>query len=194
MTTTASTPKKKREGKYDSYLMFAAAAFLMWLGGHFNNAPAAAHHQLLVSTAKMTQENLKDTVILVLQHRKAGAMGLVLNKPAAKGDTFVGGPMEPEKVYALHSTEVLTPESVVMKDIDTALVEGQPAIDKLIAAKPKWVKVIKGYTGWGKNQLSEELKSASWQIVLYDENFVRTTPAADMWAKAQKMPMRQVTY
>lgn len=194
MTTTPSAPKKKREGKYDTYLMFAGAAILMWLGGHFNNAPDVANHQLLVSSAQVTEAPLKDTVILVLHHRKSGALGLILNKPSASGDTFIGGPMEPEKVYALHSTEVLTPKSIVMKDIDTALVEGQPAIDKLIAAKPKWVKVIKGYTGWGKRQLNEELKAATWQIVLYDEDFVRNTPPAEMWTKAQKMPMRQVTY
>ncbi|MDF3023580.1 MAG: hypothetical protein K0R10_941 [Alphaproteobacteria bacterium] len=194
MTTTASAPKKKREGKYDTYFMFAGAAFLMWLGGHLDNTPAVAHHQLLVSSAQVTEAPLKDSVILVLQHRKAGSLGLVINKPAKEGDTFIGGPMEPEKVYALHSTEVLTPDSLVMKDIDTALVEGQPAIDKLIAAKPKWVRVIHGYTGWGKRQLNDELKAATWQIVLYDEDFVRNTPPADMWAKAQKMPMRQVTY
>ncbi|HYD18358.1 MAG TPA: YqgE/AlgH family protein [Patescibacteria group bacterium] len=193
MTNTA--PKKKREGKYDSYLMFAGAAFLMWLGGQFDNAPAIAHHQLLLSSPKITEAPLKDSVVLVLQHRKSDAMGLILNRPAGDGDHFIGGPMETDKkVYALHSLEMQLPDSLIMKDVGLGIVEGQASVDKLVAAKPKWYRVIKGYVGWGKRQLNDEIKDGVWQVVIYDKDFVFDTKPEEMYATAQKLPMMQQTH
>ena len=98
-----------------------------YIGGIFDNMPNWAHHQLLVSTPDTKGSVFDQTVILMLQHRKSGSFGLIVNKPDKSGDFYIGGPMQPEKIYALHSTDVTFPSSVVMKDIQTAVLDATPS-------------------------------------------------------------------
>jgi len=184
----------RKSAKFDGYVLLVLGALLIWIGGHFDNTPNWAHHRLLVSTADTKGSVFENTVILMLQHRKHGSFGLIVNKTSKDGSHFVGGPMEQSKIYALHSTDVILPDSMVMKDIQTAVLEGDAAIEKLKAAdpKPKWYIIVRGYSGWGKRQLNRELSSKTWLVVDYDDKLVRETKPELMWEEANKKPPLQI--
>jgi len=144
-----------------------------------------------VSTEDTKGSVFDKTVILMLQHRKQGSVGLIVNKPAKDGTHFIGGPVETYRIYALHSLDVILPDSMIMKDIQTAVLEGDAAIEKLKKAdpKPKWYIIVKGYSGWGKRQLNSELAAGTWNVVNYDEKLVRETKPDAMWDAANKLPV-----
>lgn len=191
------TGAQKKESPYSGYILIALAALLLWIGGKFDNSIGLAHHQILIAAPELKDGIFDETVLLMLKHTKQSALGVVLNKPAKEGDYFVGGPMEQDKrVYMLHSLDVTLPETVAVKSFNLGVLEGQEQVDKMLAAamKPAWYRVIRGYAGWGKRQLASELDRGGWQIVLYDEKFIRETRPEEMWRKAQTMPMLQVTH
>lgn len=180
----------RKSARFDGYVMLALGAILIWIGGIFDNTPDWAHHRLLVANSS-TGSGFEKTVILMLQHRKAGSLGFVINRPVKdKPGHFTGGPMENDKIYALHSTDVVLPDSMLMKDIDTAVLQGDEAVKKLEQAekKPKWWIIVHGYSGWGKRQLNSELTFGGWNVVAYDKKLVRETKPEDMWAAASRLP------
>ncbi len=179
----------RKSAKFDGYVMLALAALLIWIGGQFDNTPNWAHHRIIVSTTDTKGTVFDKSVILMLQHRKHGSFGLIINQPAKDGSYYIGGPMEQDKIYALHSTDVIFPDSMVMKDIETGVLEGEEAVAKLKAAepKPKWYAIIKGYAGWGKRQLTNEITYGTWHVVDYDAKLVRETKPELMWETANKM-------
>ena len=192
------TEKKpeKRCRKYDSYVMIVLAALLLWIGGKYDYSPQEAHHQLIVATPKVTSDALNKTVIFVVQHFHRGAFGLVINRPEENGAGFVGGPVEPEKVFALQSLDVKFAGTVPMEDIDLGVLEGKEAVDLLLAAKekPKWYRVYHGYVGWGRRQLESEFKEGAWEIVEFNKPLLTETKPADMYSKANKLPMIRRTH
>jgi len=180
----------RKSAKFDGYVMLALAVLLIWIGGQFDNTHNWGHHRLVVSTADTKGTVFDKSVILMLQHRKHSSFGLIVNQPAKEGGYYIGGPMEQHKIYALHSTDVVFPGSAILKDIETGVLEGEEAVAKLKSAepKPKWYIIIKGYCGWGKRQLTNELAYGTWHVVNYDEKLVRETKPELMWDAANKLP------
>lgn len=184
------TEEQKKASPYSGYILIALAALLIWLGGRLDNAVGVAHHQMLVAMPEVKDGVFDETVILMLQHTTQGGIGLVVNKPEKDG-FFNGGPVQRgEKFYLLHSLDVIWPQSIVMKDLNLGIVEGGKDVENLLKAggKPEWHLLINGYSGWGRRQLARELDRGTWQVVRYEEKFIKETPSAEMWDKARKMP------
>lgn len=189
------TAPKKSSGM-NAYVLLALALLLFMIGGHFNNAPLGGQHKLLVATTLMPDQYFQRTVIFMAGHNKTQAYGVIINKPGAKGAPGSGGPLEKDKVYALHSLDVTLPETQVMQDIELGFVEGQKGIDKLKAAKtkPSWYIIVRGYVGWGAGQMEQEISAGNWELVEFDRKAVASTPAAKLWDAARKMPKFQLTH
>lgn len=183
----------RKYAKYDGYVLLALGALLIWIGGIFDNTPNWAHHKLLVSSPATAGSFFEKTVILMLQHRKEGSFGLVVNRPDKSGEFYIGGPMQQEKIYALHSTDVIFPDSMVMQDIDTAVLQSEGVEElKNAAKKPEWYIILHGYAGWGKRQLNLELAYGGWRVVEADKKLLRATPPEKMWDAATAAPALQL--
>lgn len=189
-------PGKPKKTGLDAYVMLALGLLLFMIGGHFNNAPLAGQHKLLVATPAMPDKNLEHTVIFMAGHNKTQAYGVIINKPGAKGAPGYGGPLEKDKVYALHSLDVQLPETQVLQDVDLGFVDGQAGVDKLKAAKtkPSWYVIVRGYTGWGAGQVEQEISAGNWELVEFDKATVTSTPSTKLWDVAKKMPKFQLTH
>jgi putative transcriptional regulator len=88
--------------------------------------------QLLVASPGMGDPRFYHTVILVVRHDRNGALGIIINRPVGdhslaslleavgEKDTgvvgsvriFVGGPVQPEIAFVLHSADYHRPETV----------------------------------------------------------------------------------
>jgi putative transcriptional regulator len=143
-------------------------------------------------------------VVLMAQHNRDGALGIVINHPAgsrpiaevltamgfdASGVSndvlmFLGGPVSPEVAFVLHSTEYHKPDTI---DIDghVALTDAAEVLRDIGLGKgPQKSLVAFGYAGWAPSQLDDEIKSGAWVAVPENPALVFDDDRSKLWADA----------
>lgn len=141
----------------------------------------------------MSDPNFTRGVVLVLEHDRQGAVGLVLNRPSDSPVyrwlpdwapwaceppvVFVGGPCEPEIGVCL----MLSPEG-------RNPIRGLDVVD--LSEPPRGpVRIFSGYSGWGPGQLEEEVEEQAWMVVDADPADVSTaTPERLWWEVLRRQP------
>jgi putative transcriptional regulator len=162
--------------------------------------------QLLVASPDIGDPRFRHAVILMVQHSKDGALGIVINRPVeelplaklmqalgqdSKGVVgtvriYAGGPVQPQKGFIVHSAEYHRAETI---DIDGRLaVTGSPEVLRDIGhgKGPKQSLVAFGYAGWGPGQLEGELAKDGWFTVKADSNLVFDVDREKLWDEAMK--------
>lgn len=131
--------------------------------------------QLLVAAPNLIDPNFFRTVILLVQHSKDGALGLVLNRPtqttireawqqvgesACSRDGVLqhGGPCE-GPLMVVHNLESaghgeFLPNLYFSTDKDE--------VEQIIAHEDGDARFFVGYAGWSAGQLENELETGSW--------------------------------
>lgn len=160
--------------------------------------------RLLVASSDMTDPNFKETVIYMVEHNEGGALGLVVNRPLGEmpltvlmerlGETdqpaegsiriLSGGPVQPEKSFVLHSSDVVFAES---RQVDAGIaVTSHPDALKAIGRGdgPRQALLIVGYAGWAPGQLESEMKQGSWEHVPSDGKLLFDPDDDAKWRKA----------
>lgn len=166
--------------------------------------PTSVAGQLLVATAVLRGPPFEHAVILVAQHNKDGALGIVINRPLeersianlldgfgadASGVTgkvrvHAGGPVDPQIGFVLHSADYHSDDDV---DIDgrVALTSGPDILRDIGLGKgPRQSLVAFGYAGWGPSQLDDELRKGAWTTVPEDPALVFDDDRTKVWTDA----------
>ena len=154
--------------------------------------------QLLIASPQLRDPPFEHAVILVAQHSREGALGLVINRPLdrprpiagllaafgadASGVTdsvrvFVGGPVNPNAGFVLHSAEYRVADTV---DIDgrIALTAAADILRDIGLRKgPAKSLVAFGYAGWASAQLESEMAHGLWVTVRRIPRLSSTTTA-----------------
>jgi putative transcriptional regulator len=160
--------------------------------------------RLLVASEKMGDPRFQKTVIYMIEHSRDGAMGLIINVPmgvvpAAKlfnrlgmdGDglegeveVYFGGPVDPERGFLLHSTDVLLRGSVLVDE--RVALTARPEMLRAIARGegPAQSVFTLGYAGWGPSQLESELARHDWFVIPADMSLVFAPDPAKSWERA----------
>jgi len=137
--------------------------------------------RLLVAEPMLGDPNFDRTVIFVVEHSDAGALGLVLNRPtdiavaealptwtavaSEPAVLHVGGPVEERSGWCL--ARALDPEHLdgfvpVLGDLGLLDLERDPdEVAPWLAAG----RLYAGYSGWGPGQLDGELAEDAWYVV-----------------------------
>jgi len=157
--------------------------------------------RLLVATPDLEDPNFFRTVVLVLEHQAAGAMGVVLNRPstgtqvgaplpawaalaAAPAVVFVGGPVQPEAAIGIaRRVDRDDPDGFapLFADLGTVDLERDP---EAVTPRVDRVRVFAGYSGWGPGQLDQELDAGGW--------FQLAVDPSDLWSAEPEMLWRAV--
>lgn len=152
---------------------------------------------LLVSMPQMLDPNFAKTVVLLCEHGRQGAFGLVLNRPTQtsaaqavhlapppsvdSGITlFTGGPVEPQRGWILMAREPEEAQFVQIVD-GLFLTSSQAVLRQLIERGESRARILTGYAGWAPGQLDAELSASAWLTVEVDPDLIFNTPAAAMW-------------
>jgi putative transcriptional regulator len=155
--------------------------------------------RLLVASPRLADPSFSRTVVFVLDHEPAGALGLVLNRPtgvpvdeilarwhrqaekAAPAVIFSGGPVSPGAVIGLvrrpPAGEPVGWHPVVgeIGTVDLSVApEDQPA--SLGGAR-----LFSGYSGWSSRQLDEELAEGAWFCLDALEEDLLTDRPEGLW-------------
>ena len=146
--------------------------------------------KLLIAEPMLGDPNFDRTVVLMIEHRVEGALGVVLNRPsdlevgavleewadlaAAPSVLYFGGPVEPNGVLALARSRIggsgggdggrgdIPGWSPVVGDVGTIDLHREPAeLSPAVAG----IRFFAGYSGWGSGQLETELAEGAWLVV-----------------------------
>jgi putative transcriptional regulator len=151
--------------------------------------------QLLVAAPAMTDPNFAGTVLLLCAVEKSGAVGLVLNRPlgipleqvlpaaalppAAKDALLWGGPVGSNQIHLLHQSPL---SAEIGRPVSAGLHFGGGLEDaRRIAAADGRLLYFVGYSGWGEDQLEEEIGSGSWLILPADADAIWKSDRAWQW-------------
>ena len=160
--------------------------------------------QLLIASPDMDDPRFAQTVILMVQHSKEGALGIIINRPvgelsyaellksigehgsAANGKVriYAGGPVQLNAGFVLHSPDYHRPETL---DIDgrIAMTASPNVLRDIAAAKgPKKSLIAFGYAGWGPGQLETELMRHDWYTAPEDPALVFDDDRGKVWKEA----------
>lgn len=189
----------------------AVALLLVCVMGIGSEWPAAAEEsqyltgQLLVATPEMGDPRFAQTVIYMVSHNKAGAMGLVVNRPVATGPIsellkglgvesegtsgeiaiHYGGPVEPGQGFVLHTNDYVRDSTIVVQDgfALTVDVEVLRAISR--GKGPRRSLFAFGYAGWAPGQLEAEIKAKAWFSIPAEETLIFDKDAETKWDRAR---------
>src|ERR671916_66910 len=152
--------------------------------------PGYLDGQLLVAMPGMVDERFARSVIYLCAHSAEGAMGIVVNKPAAdlnfpdllvqldiipeadliqlpqrvgRMQVLMGGPVETSRGFVLHSPDFFIDQSTLPIDEGiclTATIDILRAIAK--GEGPQKAVLALGYAGWSAGQLESEIQRNGW--------------------------------
>lgn len=161
-------------------------------------------NQLLIAMPGMADPNFSATVTYICEHNCDGALGLVINRPmdinlgeilshmslAASTEgiaglpVFLGGPVQPERGFVLH-TQGTTWESSLKVSDDIAVTSSRDILAAIADGKgPPRSLVALGYAGWGAGQLEREIQENTWLHAPPDARILFETPIEQRWAAA----------
>lgn len=161
--------------------------------------------QLLVAAPELEDPNFRETVVYVLHHDRAGAMGLVINRVLGTGPldrmleglgiapngeshldlrVYYGGPVQPAQGFMLHSPDYHAADTVDVSDI-AALTTSPEVLRDIAAGKgPRRSLFALGYAGWGPGQLENELAAGAWFVVEPDATLLFDEQTETKWQRA----------
>ncbi len=166
--------------------------------------PSWLTDQFLIAMPQMTDPNFFKTVTYLCEHNAEGAMGVTINRPLEmtvahmldqidipvlnpqlhKMQVLLGGPIQPERGFVLHSPASEWDSSAQVsknlslttsQDILIAIGEGQG---------PEQYLVCLGYAGWEENQLEQEIIGNAWLTGPSDYTILYDSPYDQRWSQA----------
>jgi putative transcriptional regulator len=160
--------------------------------------------QLLVARPEMNDPRFSRSVVFVVRHDAAGALGLIVNRPLEKipialllrrlglpdegvdGSILVhyGGPVEPGRVFILHTADYRGEGTQVIAD--GIALSGSPAVLRAIAAGkgPRRALLFLSYSGWAPGQLEREIEAGGWLVARADPALVFDDDHETKWDRA----------
>lgn len=141
--------------------------------------------KLLIAMPGLEGSYFARSVIFMCAHSEAGAMGIVVNKPAPELDfsdlleqlnipanaeadaieVHLGGPVEHGRGFVLHSSEYEIEDSTLHVGSEFCMTATLDILrDIAKGSGPEKRLLALGYAGWGPGQLEKELQENGWLV------------------------------
>jgi putative transcriptional regulator len=163
--------------------------------------------QLLIAMPGMGDPRFERAVIFLCAHSAEGAMGLIVNKPAADlrlrdlltqlkieasapataARVHFGGPVEHGRGFVLHSSEYNVEGSTLQVSPAFAMTATIDILqDMAKGTGPRHALLALGYSGWGPGQLEGEIQENGWLTAAAAPELVFDERDAGKWEAALK--------
>jgi len=172
----------------------------IYFSGHF-----------LVAETDQSDQNFQQSVVLLVKHDERGAFGLVINNKTeiqlgdaagtaipealAKFPLYIGGPVEREFLFVLHSgfkggnrsPDAMELAPGIVFEPSFALVS-ELYHEALKQQEEPEVRIhfFSGYSGWSSGQLEQELKANAWIVIPASADMVFQTAPDTNWIEGLK--------
>ncbi len=168
--------------------------------------------QMLIAMPTMGDERFTRSVIYVCAHSTEGAMGIVVNQPAANikfpdllvqldvipeaeriqlpvqaGDVKVlkGGPVETGRGFVLHTADFFIENSTLPIDEGICLTATLDILKAIARGDgPHNALLALGYAGWAPGQLEQEIQENGWLHCAADPELIFGTDTGGKYEKA----------
>lgn len=138
---------------------------------------------ILLANEALRDPNFAVTVVLICVHNDDGAYGLVLNRPShmplsemfdvgpenrnVHRRVYVGGPVRQETLQILQHTD--SPVEGAYEVARKVHLGGNwESLEQILAADSARTRLFLGYSGWGANQLENEIVQGAWEVFSVD--------------------------
>jgi putative transcriptional regulator len=168
--------------------------------------------QMLIAMPSMRDERFARTLIYMCAHSSEGAMGIVVNQPAADIDfpdllvkldvipaaeriqlprragtikVLKGGPVETQRGFVLHSADFFIENSTLPIDEGICLTATLDILKAIARDEgPASAVLALGYAGWAPGQLETEIQHNGWLHCTADPDLVFGTDTGGKYEKA----------
>jgi putative transcriptional regulator len=170
--------------------------------------------QMLIAMPSMGDERFARSVIYVCAHSTEGAMGIVVNQPAANisfPDLLVqlevipaadliqlpsgaggvkvlkGGPVDTQRGFVLHSSDFFIENSTLPIDEGICLTATLDILKAIARGSgPRSAILALGYAGWAPGQLENEIQHNGWLHCSADPELIFGPDTGGKYSKALK--------
>jgi putative transcriptional regulator len=139
--------------------------------------------KMLIAMPGMGDPRFEHSVVYLCAHSEDGAMGLIVNKPAADirfadlleqlgipvGEglrdirVHFGGPVEHGRRFVLHSADYEAETGTMKVDDQVAMTATTEVLEQIAKGEgPASLMLALGYAGWGPGQLEDEIAANGW--------------------------------
>ncbi|WP_299125757.1 YqgE/AlgH family protein [uncultured Tenacibaculum sp.] len=150
---------------------------------------------LIAEPAILNDSSFKRAIILLTEHTESSSVGFILNRPLSYSlndlvpeidcnfTVYQGGPVEQDNLYFIHKVPHLIPNSI---EVANGIFWGGnfELLKELLnnnLLEPTDIRFFLGYSGWGVNQLEDELFSNSWFVSENDYRNILSTDNETFW-------------
>lgn len=153
--------------------------------------------KLLISEPFLADPNFKRSVILLTEHGEQGTIGFILNQPSnlvvkdlipdlweADFPVFIGGPVEGDTIHFIHRCydKLNSGEEIAEGIYWGGNFETLKVLINNNSIEEEEVKFFLGYSGWGLNQLEDELTTNTWIVSdQYYQDTVFSQNEEELW-------------
>jgi putative transcriptional regulator len=155
----------------------------------------------LIAVPSLKDPNFERSVVLICDHSKDGAFGLVINRillnsflPLSAGlnikkclvdlPVYYGGPVKPEQGYILFSSSDNYYPSIKINENLVLTTAKEILIDIAAGKGPAHFLFALGFAGWSPGQLEYELMMDGWLVAPVDNGVIFETPVSERWRAA----------
>lgn len=150
---------------------------------------------LIAEPSILNDDSFNRSIVLLAEHTNDSAVGFILNRPLkftvkdllpeidCNFTVYQGGPVEQDNLYFVHKVPELLKDSIQIKE-DLYWGGNFDNLKELLKGgkvKPNDIRFFLGYSGWGTNQLDDELRSNSWFISENDYLDLFGTDIESLW-------------
>ena len=162
--------------------------------------------RLLVAMPGIDDSRFERAVVLLCAHDSDHAMGLLVNRPVeglslshllrrlgvkpsvdrSKELVLLGGPVEAERGFVLHTDDYACARSSIHVGAGVALTATREVLEAIAGhnSQPRRSLMALGYAGWGAGQLERELRENVWLTCDADEELVFGDDHEHKWSRA----------
>lgn len=166
--------------------------------------------RLLVAAETMPDPRFRQSVILILEHDRSGAFGVILNQIIGAGSLehlmsgfgmtpdvvdeaalsrevslHNGGPVEQDRAVVVHSADYDASGSQSVGNGLAWTLESSILNAAAAGHGPEKMRVFIGYAGWGAGQLEKEINRDDWLDADAHTGLVFDTPSDDLYDAVQ---------
>jgi putative transcriptional regulator len=159
----------------------------------------------LIAMPSLKDPYFKHSVVYICEHDEKGAMGFIINfpvkltlqellnnvdsidhypEPPLLNPVFLGGPLELERGFVLHSPVADNSQSTKLND--QLMVSNSNAILSTLGTKnePEKYIVTLGYASWSSGQLEKEINDNHWISMESQNDIIFSTPVEQRWIES----------
>lgn len=163
--------------------------------------------KLLIAMPSMGDPRFNRSVVYLCAHSDDGAMGLIVNKPAADLhfgdlleqlnikadrpieaiDVHYGGPVEHGRGFVLHSRDYEAADATLNVNDMFGMTATLDILEDISQGHgPESCLLALGYAGWGPGQLEDEIRDNGWLIADANQKLVFSGDHDGKWTAAME--------